>query len=52
MKRKEELKARLEKVENKRFFLAMKDRWNANDSKYDDDLLREEIALKKELANL
>ena len=50
MKRREELKARLEAIENRRFFLAMKDRWDNNDYALDNKLFNEELAIKKELA--
>jgi hypothetical protein len=50
MTRRDELKARLEAVGKRRFFLAMKDRWDSNDYALDNKLFREELAIKKELA--
>ena len=50
MKRREELKARLKDIENRRFFLAMKDRWNNSDYELDNKLFNEKLAIKKELA--
>ncbi len=49
MTRRDELKARLEAIKNRRFFLAMKDRWNVNDYALDSKLFNEELAIKKEL---
>lgn len=51
MTRRDELKARLEAVEKRRFFLAMKDMWDSNDFALDNKLLKEELAIKKGLAN-
>ncbi len=51
MKRREELKARLREIEERRFFLAMKDRWNNSDYELDNKLFNEEINIKKVLTN-
>ena len=50
MTRREKLTARLEAIEERRFFLAMKDRWNTEDYALDNKLYREELAIKRELA--
>lgn len=52
MTRREELKAKLEAVENRRFFLAMKDRWDSNDYRLDDKLSREAMTIKEELKKM
>lgn len=52
MKRREELKARLEAIESRRFFLAMKDRWNRDDYRLDDKLSREAMNIKEELKKM
>ena len=51
MERREELKARLKDIEDRRFFLAMKDRWNNSDYELDNKLFNEEINIKKALTN-
>ena len=51
MERREELKARLKDIEDRRFFLAMKDRWNNSDYELDNKLFNEEISIKKALTN-
>lgn len=50
MTRREKLTARLEVIEERRFFLAMKDRWNTEDYALDNKLYNEELAIKRELA--
>ena len=45
-----EIEKKIEEIENKRFYLAMKDRWNANDYTTDNKWFRELLALKKALA--
>ena len=50
MTRREELTTRLEAIEERRFFLAMKDRWNTEDYALDNKLYSEELAIKRELA--
>jgi hypothetical protein len=51
MERREELRARLRDIEDRRFFLAMKDRWNNSDYELDNKLFNEEINIKKVLTN-
>lgn len=51
MERREELKARLKDIEDRRFFLAMKDRWNNSDYELDNKLFNEELIIKKALTN-
>lgn len=51
MERREELRARLKDIEDRRFFLAMKDRWNNSDYELDNKLFNEEINIKKALTN-
>lgn len=48
---KQEIEKRIEKLENDRFFLNMKDRWNFNDYRRDDELKKEIKNLKKILDN-
>lgn len=43
------IKAEIEKVENRKFFLAMKDHWDADDFDYDFEMDKEIRALKAEL---
>ena len=50
MTRREELIARLEAIKERRFFLAMKDRWNTEDYALDNKLYSEELAIKREFA--
>ena len=52
MTRREELTNRLDEVETKRFYLAMKDYWNDDDYNRDRELFNEETALRKELAEV
>lgn len=52
MTRREELTNRLDGVETKRFYLAMKDRWNNEDYDKEHELANEEFAIRKELAGL
>jgi hypothetical protein len=52
MTRREELTNRLDEVETKRFYLAMKDRWNNDDYDKERELANEELAIRKELAGL
>ena len=49
MTRREELTARLEAIGKRRFFLAMKDRWNVEDYALDNKLYNEELAIEREL---
>lgn len=46
-----EIEKRIEEIENNRFYLAMKDRWNANDYATDEKWLNELRELKKNLGN-
>ncbi len=50
MTKREELKKRLEAVERRRFFLAMKDGWDSKDYDLDSELVAEERALEQALA--
>lgn len=50
MTRREGLTVKLEAIEERRFFLAMKDRWNTEDYALDNKLYSEELAIKRELA--
>ena len=52
MTRREELTNRFDEVETKRFYLAMKDRWNNEDYDKERELANEELAIRKELAGL
>ena len=45
-----EIEKRIEEIENKRFYLAMKDRWNANDYATDNKWFKELLELKKKIA--
>ena len=47
-----EIEKKIEEIENKRFYLAMKDRWNANDYTTDNKWFRELLELKKALAEI
>ena len=49
---KAEIRKRIEEIENKRFCLAMKDRWNANDYATDANWLNELRELNKALAEI
>ena len=42
----EEIKTKIEELESKKFYLAMKDRWDAEDYQYDRELFREIQELK------
>ena len=42
----EEIKIKIEELESKKFYLAMKDRWNAEDYQYDRELFHEIQELK------
>lgn len=46
---KQEMKERMKELENRRFFLAMKDRWNSNDYALDDKLFHEWLELKNKV---
>lgn len=46
---KEEMKKRMEEIENHRFSLAMIDVWNAKIAETDSKLFKEWLALKKEI---
>lgn len=46
---KQEIEKRIEELENRRFFLQMKDYWNFNDYRQDDELKEEIKNLKKML---
>ena len=48
----EELEARLEEVEDRRFYLNMKDRWSSEDYALDNKLFEERLAIKKALEKL
>ena len=50
--REQEIKNRIEEIENARFYLMMKDRWEREDYRRDDELVKELIGLKKELKGL
>ena len=45
----EEIKAKIESLENERFYLAMKDRWSSSDYRYDSELRNKINALKAQL---
>lgn len=47
-----EMKKRLEELENERFFLEMKDRWNAKDFETDRMYRNEIRELKKKIAEM
>lgn len=44
-----EIEERIEELENKKFYLAMKDRWNDRDFQRDRELSRQIIELKAQL---
>ena len=46
---KQEIIEALNKLENKRFYLSMKDRWNSEDYETDRRWMQEEISLRKQL---
>lgn len=48
---KQEIEKRIEELEKRRFFLQMKDYWNFNDYRQDDELKEEIKNLKKMLDN-
>lgn len=48
----EEINKRMEELENARFFLAMKDRWDRRDYEADDKMFRELLELKEQLKKM
>ena len=48
---KHEIEKRIEKIEEERFYLAMKDHWTREDFDKDREYLREINKLKKDLTN-
>lgn len=46
---KQEMKEKMKELENRRFFLAMKDRWNSSDYALDDKLFHEWLELKNKV---
>ena len=49
---KSEIEKRIEELEDKRFYLAMKDRWDRDDYAVDRQWFNELLKLKKELAQM
>lgn len=49
---KNEMQARINELEKRRFYLSMKDRWDADDYDYDRKLFAEALELKKAIAEL
>lgn len=47
----QEIEARIDKLEDLRFYLAMKDRWNSKDFEQDREWSNELFNLRKELKN-
>ena len=45
----EELKSKLEDLENQEFMLEMTDTWTSEDYKYSDEIHQQMIAIKKEI---
>ena len=45
----EEITRKIEEIETRRFYLAMKDRWTREDFRIDSELSKEYVNLKKEL---
>lgn len=48
----QEIEKQIEELENRKFYLAMKDRWNREDYKRNDDLNKQLRELKEELKNV
>ena len=48
----QEIEKQIEELEDRKFYLAMKDRWNKEDYKRNDDLNKQLRELKKELKNV
>lgn len=48
----EEITKRMEEIENRRFYLAMKDHWTREDFATDDKWFAEWLKLKKELEKI
>lgn len=46
---KAEILKKLDELENRRFYLSMKDRWSPDDYQHDREMMYEEIALRKKL---
>jgi len=46
---KKEMLERMDEIETRRFYLAMKDRWNSKDFETDDKLFYEWLSLKKKV---
>lgn len=47
-----QIEEQIEKLENRKFYLNMKDRWNREDYKRNDDLNKQLRELKEELKNV
>ena len=47
-----QIEKQIEKLENRKFYLNMKDRWNREDYKRNDDLNKQLRELKEELKNV
>lgn len=52
MRTAEEIKAEIDKVEDERQYLAMKDMWSSSDREHDRELYRRLAALRNELAEV
>lgn len=48
----QEIEKQIEELEDRKFYLAMKDRWNKEDYKRNDDLNKQLRELKEELKNV
>lgn len=48
----QEIEKQIEELEDRKFYLAMKDRWNREDYKRNDDLNKQLRELKEELKNV
>lgn len=49
---KEEMLKRMDEIETRRFYLAMKDRWDRSDYETDDKWFREWLDLKKKVEEM
>ena len=49
---KNEMQARIDDLEKRRFYLSMKDCWDADDHDYDRKMFTEALELKKAMAEL
>ena len=49
---KQKIEKQIEELEDRKFYLAMKDRWNREDYKRNDDLNKQLRELKEELKNV